>query len=114
MAEKLRGIDPAAKPAGTGCEECLAAGSWWLHLRRCAECGHIGCCDSSPHQHATKHFRATGHPILRSFEPSETWFWNFETKASFAARRLRRPDPIPWTSRCSALPDAFPQTGNRC
>jgi hypothetical protein len=73
-----RGIDPAVKPSGTGCVECLASGGWWLHLRRCAECGHIGCCDSSPSQHATKHFHQTGHPVIASFEPGEDWFYDYE------------------------------------
>lgn len=64
-------------PSGTGCMECLAAGGWWVHLRRCAECGHIGCCDTSPGQHATAHYRQTGHPVVRSFEPGEAWFFDY-------------------------------------
>jgi uncharacterized UBP type Zn finger protein len=56
-----------------GCEECLQIGSDWVHLRLCLTCGNVGCCDSSPNKHATKHFRATGHPIIRSFEPGEDW-----------------------------------------
>ena len=68
-------IDPTAAPSGTGCAECESAGGWWVHLRRCAQCGHIGCCDSSPAQHATAHFRSTGHPVVQSFEPGEDWFW---------------------------------------
>jgi uncharacterized UBP type Zn finger protein len=60
---------------GPGCEECLAAGDSWVHLRLCMACGHVGCCDSSPNKHATKHFRRTGHPIIRSFEPGEHWGW---------------------------------------
>jgi Zn-finger in ubiquitin-hydrolases and other protein len=71
-------IDPAALPSGEGCVECLAAGGWWLHLRRCARCGHIGCCDSSPSQHASRHAREAAHPVIRSFEPGEEWFWDFE------------------------------------
>jgi hypothetical protein len=74
---RMRGINPAAKPSGNGCEECLASGGWWLHLRRCAECGHIGCCDSSPAQHASKHAAATGHPVIASFEPGEDWFYDY-------------------------------------
>jgi len=63
-------------PASTkGCEECLATGGEWLHLRLCLECGHVGCCDDSPNKHATAHFHATGHPIIRSIEPGETWSW---------------------------------------
>lgn len=58
-----------------GCEECLQSGSQWVHLRLCLECGHVGCCDSSPNKHATKHFHATSHPIIRSFEPNEDWGW---------------------------------------
>jgi hypothetical protein len=58
-----------------GCEECLQMGSDWVHLRLCLSCGHVGCCDSSPNKHATKHFKSTKHPIIRSFEPGETWEW---------------------------------------
>jgi hypothetical protein len=58
-----------------GCEECLSAGTPWLHLRICLECGHVGCCDSSPGRHATLHTTATGHPIIRSLEPGEEWAW---------------------------------------
>ncbi|MBN9610709.1 MAG: UBP-type zinc finger domain-containing protein [Actinobacteria bacterium] len=65
---------PAARTPG-GCEECLATGSRWVRLRMCLTCGHIGCCDSSPGRHATAHYRATGHPVMRSFEPGETWRW---------------------------------------
>jgi hypothetical protein len=59
--------------------ECDEAGGWWVHLRRCAQCGHIGCCDTSPKQHATEHAKATGHPVIRSFEPGESWFWDYRT-----------------------------------
>lgn len=72
-----QGIDTTVPPSGTGCAECEAAGGWWLHLRRCAQCGHIGCCDTSPAQHATQHARQTGHPVITSFEPGETWFWSY-------------------------------------
>jgi hypothetical protein len=72
-------LDPSVPPSGTGCAECDAVAGWWLHLRRCALCGHIGCCDDSPAKHATAHARATGHPVIRSFEPGETWFWNYDT-----------------------------------
>jgi hypothetical protein len=72
-------IDPTVPPSGTGCMECDAAGGWWVHLRRCTACGHIGCCDSSPAQHADAHARSSGHPIVRSFEPGESWFWNYVT-----------------------------------
>ncbi len=58
-----------------GCEECLKAGSRWVHLRLCLSCGHVGCCDSSPNRHAARHFHDTSHPIVRSFEPGEDWRW---------------------------------------
>jgi Zn-finger in ubiquitin-hydrolases and other protein len=76
------GVDPTATPSGTGCAECERAQpqGWWFHLRRCAQCGHVGCCDSSPAQHATAHARATGHPLVRSFEPGESWFWDYRTE----------------------------------
>jgi hypothetical protein len=85
------GIDPAVPPSGTGCVECLAAQGWWVHLRRCAQCGHIGCCDTSPMQHATAHHRATGHPVIRSYEPGEDWFYDYPSGSMFAGPRL--PDP---------------------
>ena len=60
-----------------GCEECLRDGHDWVHLRLCMECGHVGCCDSSPYKHADRHFDETGHPVMRSFEPGEAWRWCF-------------------------------------
>ena len=62
-------------PKTDGCEECLKIGDSWVHLRMCLVCGHVGCCDSSKNRHATKHFHATQHPIVRSIEPGETWRW---------------------------------------
>jgi hypothetical protein len=73
----MPGVDPTIPPSGTGCVECEADGGWWFHLRRCAQCGHIGCCDTSPSQHATHHANETGHPLVMSFEPGETWFWSY-------------------------------------
>jgi hypothetical protein len=72
-----QGIDPTVEPSGNGCVECDEAGGWWLHLRRCAECGHIGCCDNSPAQHATHHAHDTGHPVIASYEPGEDWFYDY-------------------------------------
>jgi Zn-finger in ubiquitin-hydrolases and other protein len=63
------------KPSAKGCEDCLKIGGWWVHLRMCMECGHMACCDSSPNKHATKHFHATKHPIMRSMEAGESWGW---------------------------------------
>ena len=58
-----------------GCEDCLRIGGRWLHLRMCTNCGHIGCCDSSVGQHATRHFQETGHPVMRSVMPGADWTW---------------------------------------
>ncbi len=61
------------QPSADGCEDCLKIGATWVHLRECLECGHVGCCDSSEHKHATKHFHAAKHPIIRSLQPGESW-----------------------------------------
>jgi uncharacterized UBP type Zn finger protein len=60
-----------------GCEECLKMDSSWVHLRLCLTCGHVGCCDDSINKHGTRHFHATNHPIIRSFESGEDWEWCF-------------------------------------
>ncbi len=71
-------------PGSPGCFECLAAGRRdWVHLRLCQQCGHVGCCDSSPGRHATKHFYATLHPIVRSLEPGEDWYWCYIDQVAF-------------------------------
>jgi uncharacterized UBP type Zn finger protein len=57
------------------CEDCVKTGGHWVHLRMCLTCGHVGCCDSSKNHHATRHFEATGHPLVRSIEPGERWVW---------------------------------------
>ncbi|HET7481757.1 MAG TPA: UBP-type zinc finger domain-containing protein [Actinomycetota bacterium] len=56
-----------------GCEECLAMGSRWVHLRECLTCGHVGCCDASPNRHATKHWESSHHAAIKSLEPGEDW-----------------------------------------
>jgi uncharacterized UBP type Zn finger protein len=71
------GLVPVEPQTPDGCAECLAAGGWWVHLRLCLNCGHVGCCDSSPAKHATAHYRSVGHPVIRSFEPGEDWRWCF-------------------------------------
>ncbi len=69
--DQIRAVSPSAQ----GCEECLKMGDTWVHLRICRICGHVGCCDNSKNKHATKHYHATGHPIIQSFEPDEDWMW---------------------------------------
>jgi uncharacterized UBP type Zn finger protein len=75
-----------------GCEECLKMGSAWVHLRLCLTCGHVGCCDSSPNKHATKHFKAARHPIIRSFQPGEDWKWcdRFDAKDELGSNCLTK------------------------
>jgi len=69
--DAIRDVQPNSK----GCAACLAIGGIWVNLRVCLECGEVGCCDSSPNKHATAHFRATGHPLVRSLRPGESWVW---------------------------------------
>ena len=95
MSSAESGIDVDVPPSGTGCAECLDAGGWWVHLRRCAACGHVGCCDSSPEQHASAHFRATGHPIVQSFEPGEDWFWDYQNDTGVRGPSLAGPTSRP-------------------
>ena len=71
-------------PSSDGCEDCLRIGGRWVHLRMCMSCGHVGCCDSSPHRHATAHWMASrNHPIIRSYEPDEAWWWCYEDELGF-------------------------------
>lgn len=84
-------IDPHATPSGTGCAECLQAGGWWFHLRRCAQCGHVGCCDNSPSRHATGHARLSGHAVICSFEPGEDWFYDYRTSEYITGPQLAPP-----------------------
>ena len=78
-----RAIDPSVPPSGTGCVECLA------------QDGHIGCCDSSPSQHATAHWRESGHPLMASFEPGEDWFWDFRDDQAYDGPPLADPQSHP-------------------
>ena len=76
-------------PSANGCEECLKSGDVWVHLRICRSCGHVGCCDSSKNKHATKHFKATNHPIMESLYPHDPWGWCFidEVMLDFSGRQ---------------------------
>ncbi|GAA2365213.1 hypothetical protein Cme02nite_31830 [Catellatospora methionotrophica] len=88
-------IDPSVPPSGTGCVECEQTSGWWLHLRRCTACGHIGCCDNSPAQHATKHAASSGHAVISSFEPGEDWFWDYRTESFMNGPKLTAPTHHP-------------------
>jgi hypothetical protein len=89
------GIDLGVVPSGTGCQDCDAAGGWWFHLRRCAQCGHIGCCDTSPAQHATAHAKTAGHPLITSFEPGEDWYYDYRDQQMYEGPHLAPPEEHP-------------------
>ena len=73
-----------APPSSDGCEDCLRSGDRWVHLRLCMRCGHVGCCDSSPNRHATAHWRSSpDHPLIRSYEPGEDWWWCYVDELIF-------------------------------
>ncbi|HET9995498.1 MAG TPA: UBP-type zinc finger domain-containing protein [Candidatus Acidoferrum sp.] len=85
MADECTHLDQIrrVKPKTKGCEECLKMGDDWVHLRLCLSCGHVGCCDDSKNKHAAKHFHATKHAIIRSFEPGEKWMWCYIDELMF-------------------------------
>jgi Zn-finger in ubiquitin-hydrolases and other protein len=89
----IRTVHPSAR----GCEECLKLGTSWVHLRLCRTCGHVGCCDDSPQRHATKHFKATGHPIIEGYDPPEGWGWCFVDRVAIDLGTNTTPQdgPIP-------------------
>ncbi len=88
QCEHFASIHATEPRTPTGCEECMAMGAKWVHLRLCLSCGHgVGCCDNSPNTHSTKHFHKTKHPIMRSFEPGEEWGWCYVDEEFF--------DPMP-------------------
>ena len=79
--EHLDQITEVQPDSTEGCTDCLAIGSRWVHLRMCLSCGHVACCDSSPNRHATAHSGASGHPLVRSIEPGESWRWCYVDQA---------------------------------
>lgn len=101
-------IDPSVRPSGTGRVECDEGGGWWLALRRCAQCGHVGCCDSSPGQHATAHFQESGHPVMQSFEPGEDWFWDYTQEAMVPGPPLAPPTAHPESQSTPGPADRVP------
>jgi uncharacterized UBP type Zn finger protein len=78
-----------------GCEDCLREGGVWMHLRICLECGHVGCCDDSPNQHASAHAHATSHPLIRSLEPGEEWSWCYVDEVAMIIPEIRGATRIP-------------------
>ena len=81
--EHLDQVHDVAPRTPAGCEECLKSGSRWVQLRLCLSCGHVGCCDSSPNRHATRHFHATGHPVIEGYDPPEGWGWCYVDEVMF-------------------------------
>jgi hypothetical protein len=78
-----------------GCEDCLASGGAWLHLRICLECGKVGCCDSSPNRHASAHARSSDHPLIRSLQPGEDWSWCFADEIALLIPQVKGETRIP-------------------
>ena len=88
MAHRVRRLgrrlrQPVVTPSSAGCEDCLKIGARWVHLRLCMECGNVGCCDNSSNKHATAHWHETRHPIVRSYEPGEDWWWCYADDFGF-------------------------------
>jgi hypothetical protein len=83
-----------------GCEECLEGGGQWCHLRICLSCGHVGCCDSSPNRHASAHAQSTGHPIIRSVQPGESWAWCYEDELALQVPQVSGEPSIPPSQLC--------------
>jgi hypothetical protein len=110
-SSEVSGINVDIPPSGTGCADCDAATppGWWVHLRRCAQCGHIGCCDTSPSQHATGHAESTRHPVIQSFEPEEDWFYDYVTGQAFDGPHLAAPESRPAQSTAPGPPDRVPR-----
>lgn len=75
--QHISAISTVKHPKKRECEECVKIGAQWVHLRTCQECGGTRCCDSSPNQHASKHARASQHPVIASGEPGERWLYCF-------------------------------------
>ncbi len=93
MAQECTHIENAISfvtlpPGSLRCEECVNKGMSWVALRMCTKCGHIGCCDSSAGRHATNHFRATNHPIIKSAEPGDQWYWCYVDEVAFAMKQV--------------------------
>lgn len=88
LCSHLDQIAPVSPSSTRGCSQCLASGDRWLHLRLCLTCGEVGCCDSSPNRHASRHATEQGHPIVLSFEPGEDWCWCFVDETAFVVDGL--------------------------
>ena len=106
-------IDTDVPPSGDGCVECEATGSWWFHLRRCATCGYVGCCDDSLSQHATAHALSTRHRYIQSFEPGEDWFWDYADQTTGEGPSLAPPHAHPTGQSTPGPADRVPADWQR-
>ena len=82
--DQIRDVTPASQ----GCADCIALGDTWVHLRMCMTCGYVGCCNDSKNIHAARHYKETGHPIVRSIEPGEDWLWCYVDEVGLRADEL--------------------------
>lgn len=101
-------VDQTAAPSGTGCADCDPDNGWWVHLRRCASCGHVGCCDSSLGQHASEHAQRSGHRYIQSFEPGEDWWWDYATQTMVEGPALAEPTSHPESQSAPGPADRLP------
>lgn len=113
MSDAVVQIRTDVPPSGPGCVECEQTGGWWLHLRRCASCGHVGCCDDSLSRHATAHARATGHRIIQSYEPGEDWFWDYGAESYADGPELAPPHSHPLSQTAPVPSDRVPADWRR-
>jgi uncharacterized UBP type Zn finger protein len=86
--DQIRDVTPSDT---RGCSDCMESGGRWVHLRMCLTCGRVGCCDSSPNRHASKHAAEHGHPLVSSFEPGEDWSWCFEDEVAVVIEDIPHP-----------------------
>ncbi len=107
------GSEDLPGPSGMGCFDCDEAGGWWFHLRRCVNCGHIGCCDDSLAQHARRHFEGTGHRFIQTFEPGEDWFWDYLAERPVRGPLLPPPRHHPATQPAPGPADRVPADWRR-
>jgi hypothetical protein len=91
--DEIRDVTPSSME---GCSDCMESGGWWVHLRLCLSCGRVGCCDSSPDQHASKHAAREGHPLASSFEPGEEWTWCYVDEVALMIERIPHPHHLPY------------------
>lgn len=84
--DHIEAVEDVVPPVADVCRACVSLGDTWLHLRLCTACGEVACCDSSPNRHARAHAGEHGHPVVRSFEPAETWWWCYPDEGGVRAR----------------------------